>query len=194
MLVSKSLAGFTLIELMVTIAVGVILLTLAAPSFQDIIQNNRVTAQANDFVTALNLARSEAIKRGVSVTVCKSNDGTSCGGAGVNWQDGWIIFLDIDGDGTVDTADGDVILRTHEPLPTGYTLRSGSRIRVTYSAGGFSIGFNGTWTFCDPNKNLKRARGVIVVNTGRVRAAQDTNGDGIRDDGPPAPGNNLTCP
>lgn len=61
--------GFTLIELLVTIVVLAVLLTLAAPSFRDVIQNNRVTAQANELVSALNLARSEAVKQGRNAQV-----------------------------------------------------------------------------------------------------------------------------
>jgi type IV fimbrial biogenesis protein FimT len=65
----KNRLGFTLIELLITIVVLAVLLTLAAPSFRDVIQNNRVTAQANELVSALNLARSEAVKRGRNAQV-----------------------------------------------------------------------------------------------------------------------------
>ena len=71
-------AGFTLIELMVTIAIAAILLGIAIPSFTDTIASNRLTTSANELVTALNLARSESVKRGVRTTLCKSTDGSSC--------------------------------------------------------------------------------------------------------------------
>ena len=67
-----------MIELIVTMVVAAIVLTLGVPSFRELINNNRLTSGANEFVTALNLARSEAIKRSVRVTVCKSADGTTC--------------------------------------------------------------------------------------------------------------------
>ena len=67
-------SGFTLIELMVAIAVAAILITLATPSFRLLIQNNRISGAANDFVSVFNLARAEAIKRGAVVFVCRTDD------------------------------------------------------------------------------------------------------------------------
>lgn len=82
--------GFTLIELMITIAVLVITLTLAVPSFRNIIQNNRSTALANELSSAINLGRSEAIKRGQEVRVCPRNPlGTGC--TGNDWTVGWLV-------------------------------------------------------------------------------------------------------
>ncbi|WP_018141471.1 GspH/FimT family pseudopilin [Thioalkalivibrio sp. ALJ7] len=72
--------GFTLVELMVTIAVAAILITIAVPGFQALVQNNRATALANQLTTAINLARSEAIRRGEVASVC-TND----------WEDGWWV-------------------------------------------------------------------------------------------------------
>lgn len=82
--------GFTLIELMITIAVLSILLGIAVPGFQATIQNNRSTTLANELITALNLAKSEAVRRGTDVTACASNDGATCSG---NWTDGWIVSV-----------------------------------------------------------------------------------------------------
>ena len=86
--------GFTLIELMVTLGVAAILLSVGIPGFNGLIRDNRLTTDYNQFVSALNTARSEAVKRGVGVTTCKRNTaGTDCNNAG-NWEDGWIIFTD----------------------------------------------------------------------------------------------------
>lgn len=81
-------AGFTLIELMVTLSVLALLLGIGVPSFQATIQGNRITTTANDLVAALQFARSEAVRRGVNVTLCASNDQTTCSGA---WTDGWVV-------------------------------------------------------------------------------------------------------
>ena len=71
-------SGFTLMELMVTIAIAAILVGIAIPSFTSIIVSNRLTTSANELVTALNLARSEAVKRGMRITFCKIANGSSC--------------------------------------------------------------------------------------------------------------------
>ena len=161
------------------------------PSFRAIIQNNRLATQLNEFVTALNVARREAIKRARTMTVCKSADGATCTTAG-QWEQGWIVFLDVDGDGAVDAGDGDEVLRVQGALLPGFTLNAGARHRVTYRPTGLAIGFTGTWTLCDPERNVQRARGAYVSNTGRVRLAEDTDGNGVRDDGAGTPVS-LTC-
>jgi type IV fimbrial biogenesis protein FimT len=83
----KKHSGFTLIELMVTVAILAILLAVGVPSFRSMVENNRIRAVGNDLVVALQFARSEAIKRGASVTLCSSDDQASCSGA---WTDGWV--------------------------------------------------------------------------------------------------------
>jgi type IV fimbrial biogenesis protein FimT len=85
-------SGFTLIELMITVSIAGILLAIAVPSFTSTIKSNRLTANANQLVTALNLARSEAIKRGKQVTVRSTSISTS-------WEGGWDVFVDINGNG-----------------------------------------------------------------------------------------------
>lgn len=102
-LVSRTL-GFTLVELMITLAVLAILVGLATPSFRDFTRSNQVTAANNDLVTALNLARSEALRRSTGVTVCPSTDGAACGTA-ADWKSGWIVFEDAAGNGVVPSAD-----------------------------------------------------------------------------------------
>jgi type IV fimbrial biogenesis protein FimT len=105
----KRTRGFTLIELMVTLTVATILVTVAIPGFRTIIQNNRATTQSNNLLTAMTLARSEAIKRGIRVSVCSSSDQATCAGS-TDWATGWIVFTDDTG--TAGTLDGtDVLIR-----------------------------------------------------------------------------------
>lgn len=85
------LAGFTLLELMTTLAVAGIMLAVGVPSYLTVVRNNRAATNANELVSALTVARSEAIRRGDRVSLCRSDDGASCGGT---WEDGWIVFLD----------------------------------------------------------------------------------------------------
>lgn len=108
----RNSSGFTLIELLVTLTVAAILLTVAVPGFQSLIRGNRMATEANNLHAALVFSRSEALKRRGSVTLCRSADGTSCGGS---WGDGWIVFDDADADGALDA--GEQRLRVGEALP-----------------------------------------------------------------------------
>ena len=83
--------GFSLLELMMTLTVAAILFGVGIPSFVDMVRNNRVAANINELSTAFAIARSEAIRRGANVTVCRSSDDATCG---ASWADGWIIFVD----------------------------------------------------------------------------------------------------
>lgn len=112
--------GFTLIELLVTFGILAILVRLAVPSFTTMIRTNNMTGVVNGFIADMRYARSEAIRRGGKVVMCRSNlpettqgcDGTN--GATTGWATGWIIFHDLDGDGAQDA--GETILRVQAPL------------------------------------------------------------------------------
>jgi len=82
--------GFTLYELMVTLAVGAVIVSFGVPGFSSMVQNNRAVTHSNDLITALNLARSEATRRGVAIQLCSSTDGASCSGSN-DWSTGWIV-------------------------------------------------------------------------------------------------------
>jgi type IV fimbrial biogenesis protein FimT len=155
--------GFTLIELMVTIAVLGILLSIAIPSFQNMMFSNRITAQANQVITALNYARSEAVKRAATATVCSTNGGVACAGS-TNWTTGWMVFADTDGDGTVDG--GEAVLRVWPALDGGNTLNAGAHLRVTFTATGFATGFNDTFRLCD-ERGKDDARAITINAMGR---------------------------
>ena len=177
-----------MIELMITLAIAAILIASAAPSFRTSIQNNRLVTQVNELQTSLNLARSEAIKRNDNVTVCQSSNGTTCTGG--NWQDGWIIFLDNDFDGNVDTADGDVVLRVDGVISGGNTL-SFTQTRVIYARDGFARPNSaGTFTLCD-SRGASEAKGLVIGVSGRPRLAIDSDSNGILEDGDD---NDLVCP
>ncbi len=171
--------GFTLIELVVILAVAVVLLTLAVPGFQALIQNNRLATQANEFITALNLARSEAIKRGIRVTVCKSINQTACT-AGGDWRQGWIVFTDQDNDAAKDP--NELILHAHDALSSGNTLTGNSTVDdyISYNASGFSQlssasgGFQaGSLRLCDARGNTS-SRIIVINRLGRVRVSINT--------------------
>ncbi|HWP00906.1 MAG TPA: GspH/FimT family pseudopilin [Methylococcus sp.] len=173
----RRICAFTLIELLIGVALLAVLITVGIPGFRDFILDNRMTAEINSLLVDLNYARSEAVKRNVQVTVCKRNaQGTACKDDG-SWRDGWIVS----------TATG--VLRVHDPLPAGSTIGYTGSPRIIFDGKGFLTGVNnGTFIFCDV-RGYGKARGLAVARTGRVRATRDDNGDGIHEDGS---GNNFT--
>ena len=161
---TKTARGFTIIELMFTILVLAVLLSLAIPSFTETINNNRITAQNNDFVTSLNFARSEALRQVRSVTVCASANSTNCSGA-TNWSTGWIAFSDLNSDGALNGADP--LLQAWPATGNGMTLNSTTRSFVRYGSNGVASGtetFRLTKSGCSGDK----AREVTISTTGRV--------------------------
>lgn len=105
---AKRRFGFTLIELMVTVAVMGIILAWGIPSFRSLLQNTRVTSQANEFITSVNQARTEALKRQSTVSVIAAAGGTATNEFG----NGWSIFVDTDGDGVMDVGDATIATST----------------------------------------------------------------------------------
>jgi type IV fimbrial biogenesis protein FimT len=135
--------GFTLTELIVTVAIAAILLTVGVPSFQSMIRNNRAATHMNEMISALNLARSEAAKLGRRVSLCPSTDQASCTG-GTNWNSGWIVFTDTStNDSTVTVG---MVLRVGEALTGAPTLTGPTSVRYRFTGGtlpdGTSVQFN----------------------------------------------------
>jgi type IV fimbrial biogenesis protein FimT len=120
--------GFTLIELMVTMAVLAIVIGIAVPSFNNLIQNNRSVALGEELVTALNFARSEAVKRGGRVSLCASADGIACSN---NWTDGWMVFVDT---AASDTATPPVVANAAAVLRVWQAPNANASITVTQNA------------------------------------------------------------
>ncbi|MGQ9685303.1 MAG: GspH/FimT family pseudopilin [Thiobacillaceae bacterium] len=159
-------SGVTLIELLVTISIAAILMAIAVPGFQDFFRRNRLDSATSDLMATLNYARSEAIRRGVPVSVCRSSNGESCSGG---WQEGWIVFTNPDNDDTVDA--GEEILRVHQALPNGITLNANTNFttRITYrSDGRITNTVGGTFFFC-PASGTTDARQIVVNGAGRAR-------------------------
>lgn len=89
-------SGFTLVELMITIAVLAVLVAIGLPSFQGSLRSNRVTATTNELIASISLARSEALRNPAGAVMCTTTNGATCGGS---WNDGWMVWLDANGDG-----------------------------------------------------------------------------------------------
>lgn len=150
--------GFTLVELVVTLAILGIILTIAIPNFQSMLASNRMASQANDVITAMSLARSEAVKRAAQVTVCASSDGATCG---TNWAQGWVVR----------DAGGNV-LRVFRGLNGNSTLVSSAGGSVVFTAtGSTTLAANATLTLCPPAPAIVQGRVIQIERSGRPRVA-----------------------
>ncbi len=178
--------GFTLTELVITLAVGSILLNLAVPSFSVMVQNNQMTTQLNEFVSTLHIARSEAVKRNRTVIVCATDDPQADPLActpGANWESGWLVFADVDGDDALAANAGecaagqDCLVAVYAGVGPTSTLRGDGALSgaIAYLPHGASDD-SGTFTLCDP-RGAESAKAVVVSMTGRPRAST-TKADG----------------
>jgi type IV fimbrial biogenesis protein FimT len=178
--------GFTLIELMVTLAVIAIVATIAVPVMSDMITRSRTTATFNELQGLISYARSESAKTpGNSILLCASANGTGCTGQ-QNWNVGWLIARDINGNSSVDV--GDTVLKVISPLASGLSLEVKSAASATFATSALSLTRNGapaggnqaTFKLCDAF-GASEARGVIMTVSGQVRSAAKVAG-GVRKD------------
>lgn len=126
-------SGFTLLELMLTISIVAVLVTIGVPGMQQMMRANVRASSSNELISTINQTRSEAVKRNTSVSLCPSTNGTSCTG-GTSWSSGWIAFVDDDFDGAVETSDGNGTWNTGEEILTTVDAISNTTINGTFTA------------------------------------------------------------
>ena len=168
----QSVIGFTIIEMIITVALLAVMLAVGVPSFGTMFQNNKLTEASNRFLSSITYARSEAINRNDSVNMCVLNDtGNDCDTDG-RWEDGWMIWVDANSDGGFDV--GEEIL-VEGSLPDSYTLRADNNQftdSITFSPAGDATGSvaNGAELFrlCDPDKDDSTARVIHFNGVGRA--------------------------
>jgi type IV fimbrial biogenesis protein FimT len=134
----RSEAGFNLVELLVVIGVASMLMAMGVSSYRYVTNSSRVSGEINSLLGDMQMARSEAIKRGQIISICPSNsDGTACAGGGGSWKDGWIVFTDWNGDGAVTAGapDNDQVVRIQPPL-------TGTDVIASNNAGVNFVSFN----------------------------------------------------
>ncbi|HHI93919.1 MAG TPA: prepilin-type N-terminal cleavage/methylation domain-containing protein [Gammaproteobacteria bacterium] len=169
-------AGFTLLELIITMAIAAILLTMAVPSFQTTIANNRLATQTNNLVTDINIARSEAVKRGTDVVLCSSADpnaaAPTCIGNGNAWTSGWIVFVNGTGDTNPNqfATATDTLIKVSQAIGgTATILTAGALNTFTYNGNGANAAAaNADFFICD-DRGEAFARQVQIRPTGRPR-------------------------
>lgn len=184
-----SCRGFTLLELMITIVIAAILLTVAVPSFTDLIKTNRTRTQISSVMGVIQAARSEAIKRGQTVSVCPLNQAAprSCTNS---WNNSLSAFFDINNDGRLDA--NEAVVKVTDGLSGNNVMTwNGPQTRISFDARGATAAGGGTLKLCDADNDNKYARAVIVAfPTGRSRLSRDSNGDGTHE----GAAGNLSCP
>lgn len=160
---AANVRGFTLLELMVTLAVAVVLLTIAIPSYRSVVTRNSLASNVNDLVGSLNYARSEAVGRGTTVYVCASRNQTSCRNDGI-WSDGWIIYAPAP-DAADTSPDADNIVRVHGATGSGFTVTANGGAPLSFNADGFAIVGR---TFTATTEDGQTSTSITVASTGRV--------------------------
>ncbi len=189
----KKYTGFTLIELMITLAIVGVLLTVGVPSLKSFMQGSRLISTTNELLSAIHVARSEAIKLNKRVTICTSTNGTSCTSPpSGNWRKGWIVFADANGDlagtGTACTnTTTDCLLRSHAEISDSQLSVSGAYdggtdiTSFTFTSRGLpkdsnGIAQSGIFSICnfDDSDAVIGSRAVVLSLSGRVRVSDNS--------------------
>ncbi|MES9837010.1 MAG: GspH/FimT family pseudopilin [Candidatus Thiodiazotropha sp.] len=162
--------GFSLLELLVTLLIFSILITIVIPSYRSFVAKNLQASEINSVVQHFRLARSLSIARETHHVVCPSGDGESCSPSS-DWSQGFILYEDSNRNRARDGSE--VMHGVHQP---GQDVdidihASQGRSAVVYQGDGRPSGYNLTLTFCDPGNQVP-PRAVIVNNVGRVRISE----------------------
>lgn len=174
MMPPRSVQGFTMVELLMALAISAILLMVAVPSFQGAVLSSQLRTAANNLLVASVAARSEAIKRNAVVELCPSANGSTCGGA---WEGGWIVSC-LSSDNTTCAAGGTSRLVLHAEGSAG------PGIKVIAQGGATSLSFQPsgaaataqTFKICRQNPLGGQERVLVLTGTGRGSITRTTTG------------------
>ncbi|GIU09882.1 type IV pilus biogenesis protein FimU [Shewanella sp. c952] len=157
--------AFTLVELMVTLAIATILLAIAVPSFTDFYENSRSEAASSNIQQSLFMARSHAISYGATVTVCPRS-GSKCG---TDWINGFDVFIDVEGTGSYDSTK-DQVIRTIDAFNSNDFIKTSLK-SISFNSEGMISGTAGNLQFiyCPANKANANSKAIEVSVTGKIR-------------------------
>ena len=165
--------GFSLVELIVTVAIAAIVVSVGIPSLQSSMRDNRQSTAVNELSSALQMARSSAISRRERVTVCKSPDGLNCVAAN-DWTQGWIVFADPNNPNVRDNAEE--ILHVHSAVRGNVTIAGDPNNDVenliAFQPQGMLASAPGTITHCDP-RGVGHATGLVISRGGQIHFEGD---------------------
>ena len=160
--------GFTLLELMTVLSIIAIVTTMAYPSFKETMRRNKIEAASAELLNALMLARSEAVKGNIDITLCQSTNATGCSG-GSDWHLGWIIRRGPVGGavlGAKDSAPGQIIIRSK----TGSTSQS----QLIYKPNGRTSSTSSQFFTICANDSAQAAKKIVIDPSGRPRVTGES--------------------
>lgn len=163
-------AGFSLLELIVTLLLISIIAAIALPTFGNVVANGRIRTEASALFHAVHVARKESLMRRTVVSICPSTNGRNCS-ANLDWSSGWIMFNNLDRDEPPQLDTGEALLQVH---------RSSDDVRIQANRRGFTLratdqrATNGTIRFCDQHAR-GTARALIISYTGRPRIVRENS-------------------
>lgn len=158
--------AFTIFEIVITLIIVGILAVIGMTGFREIVQNSRAVTLSNEFIASLAFARSEAIKRASSVTICPAANANALAcGNNSNWTNGWIIFLDNNNSGTISNRASR--LKVQDALETGTQITT-TIARITYNSAGFTTTGTGIVNLTAPGCTGTNGRQITISNSGRT--------------------------
>lgn len=168
-MIKRQQPGFTVLELIVTMAIIAVLLTTGVPAIEAYGLNLRMKTAMDQLQTDLKLTRGHAISHNIKTVICPANDSNDCSGQSA-WQDGWIVFTDINGDRQ--KQDSEPLLKYSGALARLNINSSRSRTYLRFFPNGSAPGSNITIRFCD-RRGAAKAGTITVSNSGRIRMQTD---------------------
>jgi len=181
--------AFTIIELMVGVAVLGILTAIAMPSLNQFLVSMRVDNEISQIHRLVLSARNSAVSMGFNVTVCPLNVANTC--AANSWNNELSVFIDLDNDNIYEPANNEALLKVKSAVTNNDTLTYAGFSRITFAPTGLlAAALNSTFLYC-PQGFDDLGRAVVLSASGRAVQSSDVDNDGIDED---RNGNDITCP